>query len=233
MILDSGYIIEKRPVNDIDAFIKIASRKGVFSYFIPRGNHFSSRLLGLFQPFYRVKFLYDVKGSGGLRVIYDYKSYEKLPDTVIFDEKKREFLFYLIKIYNRLTNITTGKIIMDLFDKSIKMLYNDNINVKGLSFSFLVTFLFYEGFYPSILTCSNCNREIHSYDFSIESGGFICDKCKKTKKYTKTNEFFYRALLYGKRNPKKIMQKFNWNEKILEFYDIIRKYFNYHFFGAE
>ena len=93
MILDSGYIIDKRPVNDIDASIKIVSQRGVFSYFIPRGNHFSSYFLGLFQPFYRVKFLYDIKGTGGLRIIYDYKDYEKLSDNIIFDEKKREFLF--------------------------------------------------------------------------------------------------------------------------------------------
>jgi len=227
-----GFILSTKQINDWDKLITVISREGVFPYIINRGFHYSSPFLSVFNTYYEVDFYWDYGKSTEFRIVNDYDSFKVMNRNIFSTDEKRRLLYEVITSFTMLKNIYFVKDEYKIFKKVLNILEEEKSkNIKGLHFAFLLIMLLENGLYPEISLCISCGKKIeYSNYFSIEMGGFLCNDCGKNNK----NSYYVgkklkRILEYVKNHENEVLEKHNYHLDILKNFDIIKKYYNYHF----
>ncbi|MCD6579910.1 DNA repair protein RecO [bacterium] len=227
----AGIIISSKRINDWDKFVNIISEEGVFPYIIQRGLHYSSPFTSVFTTFTNVEFLWDYAKNSDFRVIYDYKGFKhnELPKGL--GSIECELLFELLRKYIFLQNIPFLKNEYKIFHIVFNKILSGSSNIKGLYYSFLLSVLQENGLFPQIDSCAICGNGLaRPKYFSIENGGVVCSRCLTHNiGYDKISGNFIKSLKYACQHHITILEKNDWHYDILKNFDIIKRYYYYHY----
>ncbi|OOB76808.1 MAG: DNA repair protein RecO [Epulopiscium sp. Nuni2H_MBin003] len=86
----------------------------------------------------------------------------------------------------------------------------------------------YLGLMPNLEYCVECNKPVdNKYNFSIESGGYVCENCKQV--YIKISEDTFIAMKYMLQSPLNKLFHFKASDKVIrEFNKVIEQYTIYY-----
>ncbi len=225
MKISKGYVIEKRPANDTDAFVKIVSPEGVSGFIVPRGSHRSSDLAAVFTPFTLVNGICYSSSQGDRRVVYDHGSYEILPYGKLQDEARMRAVRVLFTAFSSLSG-PFDSALFDIFENTLRSILFKKDDPRGIMLSFMLSYLETEGIFPESERCFSCGKK-SDLDFFSPEGGIICVNCAASSTVRPAGDGLIRLLKYAKKNPRKILEKTHWKDEILEYYGIIKEFFDH------
>ena len=132
----------------------------------------------MLEPMNIVEFQMNFNESKDLQILREISIHQNL-STIRANIKKMAIGLVMVEILDKTTHqFDPAPILYRLIESSISELNNLDIPDMALFIFYLIQFSKYSGFNPVSATCHNCDRELSSAFYNLQSGFLDCENCR-------------------------------------------------------
>lgn len=177
----TGMVLSAMPVGDYDKRIVLLTKElGKISAFAKGARRPNSALLACSQPFSFGEFSLYVGRTSYTITSADISNYfpelRDNVDSVYYGMYFCEFAEYITKENN------DEKEILKLLYQTLRALVKKTIEFSLIRLVFEFKIMALSGVAPQVFECVKCEKTGEKYNFSIESGGLLCENCLENDK---------------------------------------------------
>lgn len=172
-------VLNKRNYSDSSLICDLFSKDYGKVTIIAKGAKSIKNPLGaLLQPLNYIECIYYYKASRNIQTLKEASIVNKYY-SIENDYKKMQYGLTIVDLINQINYVDSpSNIIFRLTHKILKSLNTVQIKyIDVLFIFFLLQYLIYLGYCPSIKQCANCNKKLINGKFDYLSGQIVCNQC--------------------------------------------------------
>lgn len=225
----TGIVLATIPIGDYDKRLTILTReRGKITAFAKGARKINSALLACSQPFTFGEFtLYEGRTAYNIMSVEVKNYFAELREDITYVY----YGLYFCEFADYMTRENNDELeIMKLLYQSLRALKNESIGVHLVRSIFEIKIIHLSGEGPQVFECIKCGAKEDTFRFSVETGGVICEQCKKSISDAKliTTSTLY-TLQYIISSQVEKLYNFTVNDEVLgELRRIAEEYRNYH-----
>ncbi len=214
MELIEGIVLNTRKYQENSKLIYVITKESLMTLLVKASCSFTSKNYACAQELIKINFSYSESKRNSFNTLTSYE----IVDTYKFVKDKynviKEILDILNIIYRYYEHISVEKItdrnnvynLLNFYLNKINLLYSDEYkdNIDKIDYLhkmykiiFLEKMLYLLGVGPNVYNCTVCSLP-NAYNFSISSGGVVCEKCKTKDSFSGTVVGVFKVLYLGK-----------------------------------
>lgn len=214
MELIEGIVLNTRKYQENSKLIYVITKESLITLLVKASCSFTSKNYACAQELIKINFSYSESKRNSFNTLTSYE----IVDTYKFVKDKydviKEILDILNIIYRYYEHISVEKItdrnnvynLLNFYLNKINLLYSDEYkdNIDKIDYLhkmykiiFLEKMLYLLGVGPNVSNCTVCSLP-NAYNFSISSGGVVCEKCKTKDSFSGTVVGVFKVLYLGK-----------------------------------